>query len=113
MDYSGKRKDFVDWVRCCLMGPGSQADLLVGIQPADRYHVGVLFPIIKGEAGIDPASEEDDDDDRNLDQEDGSADAEGVKPTQKKRRYIPPSSVGFSFFIQGDRLELQVQAFAV
>jgi hypothetical protein len=79
MDYSGKRKEFVDWLRCCLMGPGAQEDLLVGIQPADRYHVGVLFPIIKGEAGLDPAAEEDDADDGNSDPEEDSAEAQAAE----------------------------------
>ncbi len=112
MNYSGKRKDFVDWLRFCLMGPGSQENSLVGIRPAERYHIGVLFPIIKGEEGIDPASEDQNECNGNSDQID-SGNVDGVESTQKKRRYIPPSSVGFSFFIQGDCIELQVQASAV
>lgn len=108
MDYSGKRKAFVDWLKSCLIGPGSQENMLVGIQPADRYHVGVLFPIVKGEEGIDPASEDYDEYSGNSSLGDDLRNEKGVEPTQKKRRYIPPSSVGFSFFIQGDRIELQV-----
>lgn len=95
------------------MGPGFQENILAGIQPADRYHVGVLFPIIKGEEGIDPASEYPDECDGTVSLGDDKKNGDGVNPTQKKRRYIPPSSVGFSFFIQGDRIELQVQSSAV
>jgi len=36
-----------------------------------------------------------------------------VEPPQKGYRYMPPSSVGFSFFVRGDQLEFQVQYFAV
>jgi len=97
MDYSGKRKDFVDWVRFCLMGPGSQEDIIAGISPIDRYHVGVLFPIIKGEEGIDPASEDQDEDFEISGTDDSTDNGNKVTPVRKKRRYIPPSSVGFSF----------------
>ena len=88
------------------MGPGSRENLLQGMQPVERYPLGVLFPIVRGEAGIDPA----------FDEPDACEDAEHedeAEPVQQKRRYIPPSSVGFSFFVQGDRIELQVQASAV
>jgi hypothetical protein len=36
-----------------------------------------------------------------------------VEASQKTNRYMPPSSVGFSFFIRGDQIEFQVQYFAV
>jgi len=116
MDYSKLRKKYIQWIRSQLVGPAfNQEENLNGISPIDRYPTGVLFPIVKGGEGIDPASEsqsipiEED-----LDSEDEtSVGPKAVEPSQKTNRYMPPSSVGFSFFICGDQIEFQVQYFAV
>jgi hypothetical protein len=113
MNYSEKRKHIVAWLQSCLMGPGPQEEDLLEIQPIRRYHIGILFPIIRGEEGIDPAFEDQDEDDENSSQSEDNGIEVVAENTQKKRRYIPPSSAGFSFFIQGENIKLQVQASAV
>lgn len=107
MDYSGERHRFVEWLRQQMTGPTTADDLLVNMSPLDRYPCGVLSPIINAEEGIDPAgdAEEEDDDDAPMDARDPD---ENVRRVKRRRRYVPPSSVGFSFFIQGGAWELQV-----
>ena len=57
--------------------------------------------------GIDPASVSDDDEAESpSDDMNAGNDAE---PAIKRRRYMPPSSVGFSFFVQGDEVRFQVK----
>jgi hypothetical protein len=109
MNYSESRNTLVNWVRSQLTGFGSDQDSL-NQAPTERYPTGVLFPIFKGVEGVDAAFEIQDDD------EDIDNDASGqnkVKTTHKKSRYTPPSSVGFSFFVQGKKVEFQVQYSAV
>lgn len=116
MDYAKCRKIYIDWIRSQLMGPAFDQDqYLYGISPIQRYPAGVLFPVVKGGEGIDPASE-------NLsilaeaegESEDDASDSPGiVEPARKLNRYMPPSSVGFSFFVSGSQIEFQVQYFAV
>ena len=114
MNFNESRQKIIDWLRENLIGPGSALDgesddyNLRGRQPTDRYYTGVLFPVVKGEMGLDPASEDSDDEDTG--EEAGAAQA---KSAQKPRRYAPPASVGFSFFIRGDRPAFQVHAWAV
>ena len=116
MDYSKARKEYIKWIKSQLMGPAfNQEENLNDISPSERYTTGVLFPIVKGGDGVDPASEthpilmeevlgsEDEEPDRQ----------DAVEPSRKSYRYMPPSSVGFSFFICGDQIEFQVQYFAV
>ena len=58
------RRRVVDWLRKQLIGPVSDQGTLRGLSPWARYPTGVLFPIIRGEDGVDPAfvGNEDDDD---------------------------------------------------
>lgn len=100
------RQRLIDWVRKQLIGPpervGSSPDL-VGVLPTERFPVGALYPITPAGEGIDPASEDE------LEEEapaNGSGEAKG-EPTVV-RRYTPPSSLGFSFFISGDDISFQV-----
>jgi hypothetical protein len=90
-----------------LIGPGAEGNLQ-RISPLDRYPCGVLFPTIKGEEGLDPAFESDDENEEfaSLTGVETTAD---VEPTTRRRRYIPPSSVGFSFFVRGTDWEFQVR----
>lgn len=104
------RHDLLTWVGQALIGPGfglnidePKENILYGINPLDRYHTAILFPVIPGESGIDPASE---DTDEYQDFTDDNPDTH-AEPLNRKRRYTPPSSVGFSFFIKGTtRLQL-------
>ena len=108
MDYAQQRTRLLVWLRTQLMGPVSKDNILQGISPLDRYLTGILFPIVRGEEGIDPASVDED--------EAGLADLPGAdegakasaEPTAKRRRYVPPSSVGFSFFARGESLRFEV-----
>ena len=116
MNYSKSRKNYIKWIKSQLVGPASDQDeSLNGISPIQRYPTGVLFPIVKGGDGIDPASEnqsilmgEDHDS-----EDETSEHCKVIEPSQKTNRYMPPSSVGFSFFIRGDKIEFHVQYFAV
>ncbi len=107
MNYSAHRTRLVDWIRRKLIGPSRADEVLSGTSPGDLYPTGVLYPVIKGEEGLDPAWDTDEEDCgiNSITEETGEA---SVKSTQKKRRYIPPSSVGFSFFVEGSAIELQI-----
>ncbi len=72
-------------------------DQLVDENPLERFVTGFLFPVFEAEEGIDD------------DQEDTSEnEAESTQAVTQRKRYIPPSSVGFSFFVSGDFIELRV-----
>jgi hypothetical protein len=131
MNFAVDRERFVEWIRSQLTGlvseeghrlgirrPGHYIDLeekheiIRGIAPTERFPTGVLYPVYKGAEGIDPASEiQDDEDDELTDAADLTDKA--AEAVIKRRRYIPPSSVGFSFFVRGMRIELQVLCSAV
>jgi hypothetical protein len=107
LDYSEGRTEIVNWLRQQMIGPASDSNILRNISPLARYPTGVLFPIARGEEGIDPASLSDDDDDyENLSGSDEIP--HEIEPTTKRRRYTPPSSVGFSFYVTGEVLRFQV-----
>ncbi|NTV12358.1 MAG: helicase [Desulfobulbaceae bacterium] len=110
MNYSDSRIELVKWVKDQLIGPAMQNEILHGISPIRRYPTGVLFPILQGDQGIDPASEIQEEE--NESPEDDSA-GQSPASTTKPRRYIPPSSVGFSFFVRGEKIELQILCSAV
>ncbi len=109
--YSGARKRLVDWLRKQLIGPAIDGELRMS--PLERYPTGVLHPIEPDLTGIDPASasvdsaepslqEELGDDDGPIDPSDqDSAGFSHARPV-RRRRYVPPSSVGFSCFVRGN-----------
>jgi hypothetical protein len=99
-------RDLLDWLKKQLIGPASGENLLRG-SPLDRYPTGILFPIMRDEEGIDPASVSDDDDDTESLGDDTTAGSD-AQPATKRRRYMPPSSVGFSFFVSGEEVRFQV-----
>lgn len=115
MDYRNKREEVVDWLRRQLIGPGnekkqpidseSDKEILQGISPLDRYPTGVLFPVIRGEEGLDPVSVSDEED-AGIGEE--KKEINKAEPVVKPRRYMPPSSVGFSFFARGDLVRFQI-----
>lgn len=106
MIYADARELLVDWLRKQLIGPASAQELLHG-SPLDRYPTGILFPIMRDLEGIDPASVSEDDDEAEIPGEDTNA-GNDAEPATKRRRYMPPSSVGFSFFVQGEEVRFQV-----
>lgn len=120
MDYSSARGRLVRWLRAQLIGPTQGAEeSLYGVSPLDRYPAGVLHPVEPAGSGLDPASERfthsdlesdpDDTDEGVLTDEEGKESKVG-QPV-RRRRYVPPSSVGFSCFIRGRAgLEITVSA---
>ena len=114
--YVEARKRLVAWLRKQLIGPSSESSLRMS--PLDRYPTGVLHPIEPDVSGIDPASTTQEGADPTLldeqedpaDSDDGSGDRRFAQPV-RRRRYVPPSSVGFSFFVRG-AARLSITAFA-
>jgi hypothetical protein len=98
-----KRDEFIDSTKQQLIGTKLKDNILVGEKPLDRFFTGFLFPILTGENGFDLESELKDEDSVNPDLE-----KEEVKSVKKEKRYIPPSSAGFSFFITGTDIKLRV-----
>ena len=106
VDYVEERNELVAWLRRQLMGPAGES--MQG-SPLDRYPTGVLHPIDPGRSGIDPALAgtgqakgallDDQDDTAPLD---GVPDDQPVARPARRRRYVPPSSVGLSFFVRGN-----------
>ena len=79
------------------------------MSPLDRYPTGVLHPIDSGRSGIDPAlagTEEGEgallEDQDDTAPSDAARDDQPVAQPARRRRYVPPSSVGFSFFVRGN-----------
>ena len=90
------------------------------MSPLERYPTGVLHPIEPGVSGTDPAPAEHltESDVNSLEDADDEEPADGAEPENKtsaqpvrRRRYVPPSSAGFSFCVQGNaRLLISVSA---
>lgn len=110
MNYSDARAALVNWVCTQLTGPWSGDEPLRGRAPLERFPVGVLFPVgvpEEPESVADVYEEEMKPDDA----ESLGAIDQG-QPTQAYPRYVPPSSVGFSFFIRGRDIQLRVECAA-
>ena len=109
MEFNAHRDEIYEWLRRCLIGPGTAGGSdLNRIKPLDRYQTGILFPIVKGEDGLDPAAAIE-----VVEEDAESEDQDGPGPTvtsvsQPNRRFVPPSSVGLSFFVAGDDIRLQL-----
>ena len=119
MIYVEARKRLVDWLRRQLVGPAQEGSL--SMSPLERYPTGVLHPIEPGASGIDPASAghapdagpallEDEEEEDETPADDESAAQPLVQPV-RRRRYVPPSSVGFSCCVRGEvRLSITASA---
>ena len=117
MVYVRGREKLVNWLRQQLIGPAGEGELAVS--PLVRYPTGVLYPIEPGESGIDPASPDlaevpnstqfEDQEEETF--ETDTAEGESLAQPARRRRYVPPSSVGFSFCVRGDvRLSITASA---
>ncbi len=111
--FAEPRKKLIDWVRQQLVGSpevkGDGSDTHVrNVLPTERFPCGALYPTSKWGEGIDPASED-------LDDVEGVTEVGGESVVEPAivRRYIPPSSLGFSFFIKGVDIRFQVLSHAV
>ena len=106
MNYVEDRNALVAWLRHQLMGPAGEESMQMS--PLDRYPTAVLHPIDPGRSGMDPALDATEEAEGALlaDQDDtapsdGAPDEQPVAQPARRRRYVPPSSVGFSFFVRG------------
>lgn len=99
------RRKLVRWVREQLVGPANERQevQLRGVLPTERFPCGAIYPTSRWGDGIDPASEPDD---ANI-QAAIASEEQGAEPPIV-RRYVPPSSIGFSFFITGKDIRLQI-----
>ena len=105
--YVEAREKLVEWLHRQLIGPAGEGSLRVS--PLERYPTGVLHPVEPHVSGIDPASAGHEEPEPNLldNQEDSthsddeSEDRALARPA-RRRRYVPPSSVGFSCYVRGD-----------
>ncbi|PIE43295.1 MAG: helicase [Gammaproteobacteria bacterium] len=109
--FAEPRKQLIDWVRQQLVGPPKakrDGFDIHKVLPTERFPCGVLYPASKWGEGIDPASED-------LDDVEGVTEVggESVAEPATVRRYIPPSSLGFSFFVKGADICFQVLTRAV
>ena len=125
--YEEPRDRLVEWLRKQLIGPAREGRLQMS--PLERYPTGVLHPIDPGVSGMDPVApgdrnthyrhagqeeglldnvDDEEPQETNAQQEPGAR--ESARP-QRRRRYVPPSSVGFSFCIRG-RARLLITASA-
>lgn len=106
VDYVQARTKLIDWVRRQLIGPAGEGPL--GVSPLTRYPTGVLYAVEPDESGRDPAVTGSTGDGGFLDEDVDSgavgdeADERGQARPGRRRRYVPPSSVGFSFFVDGE-----------
>ncbi|MFB1488448.1 MULTISPECIES: helicase-related protein [unclassified Thiocapsa] len=106
------RERVYNWLRHCLIGPDDAAEAgpLNDIKPLNRWQSGILFPVLADAHGLD--AEVDDAEDAGGEfgpAESGDSAPVGAKATsQPKRRVVPPSAVGFSFYIEGDAIRLQI-----
>ena len=114
--YVEARKSLVAWMRRQLIGPAREGSLRTS--PLDRYPTGVLHPVDPGLSGLDPASAGQEPAEAALLDEqdepaapDGEADERPFAQPVRRRRYVPPSSAGFSCFVRSDvRLAITASA---
>lgn len=99
MGLKEQRKRFIKLTKKQLIGTDLKDSLLIGQKPLDRFFTGFLSPISEG---IDDEVESEE---YSSVEDDAKEEAKSEK---KAKRYIPPSSAGFSFFITGDNINLRV-----
>lgn len=100
------RKRLIDWARKQLIGPPDPvegAPNIAGVLPTERFPLGALYPISPAGEGVDPAGDDGSENDALP-----NATGETKEEPAMVRRYIPPSSLGFSFFIKGENIRFQV-----
>ncbi len=106
MDLKDRREEFINYIKRQLTGVDIKENVPSKQKPLDRIFTGFLFPIIESEDGLDSIDEDDEHDD-------SEAEKTEAKQVKKQKRYIPPSSAGFSFFIAGEDINLRVYYDAV
>lgn len=108
------REQIFAWLRHCLIGPtAAGAEQLNHIKPLDLWQTGILFPVLTAAHGLDAGVDDSDDEAEGSDLVGGDAPAAAAATNQPKRRFVPPSSVGYSFYVEGAAIRLQVSPQAV
>lgn len=105
MDLKDKREEFINYIKRQLTGVDIKENVPSKQKPLDSIFTGFLFPIIESEDGLDSIDDDEHDD--------SEAEKTEAKQVRKQKRYIPPSSAGFSFFIAGEDINLRVYYDAV
>ena len=93
VNYSLARKELVGWVKASLTGEGLKDNILIELNPFNRYTTGILYP-----AGTEAEPE--------VEELEGGDSLAGS--TKKKAKYQPPSSMGFSFYVDSSLTSLRV-----
>jgi len=99
-----KRQEFIKNVYSHLTGKGLElpGNILNSENPLDRFFTGFLFPILEAGEGTDDGLEEIEEIIENGD------DQTKATAIVRNKRYIPPSSAGFSFFVSGSSIKLRI-----
>ncbi len=110
IDFSGQRARLYNWMRKQLIGFGSSLDAvdtatnLSGMRPSERFQCGILFPgPVTGKnfpANMDEGV---------LEETDVAAEDAEKADALCHVRYVPPSSAGFSFYIEGENTQLEMR----
>lgn len=87
---SAQRRKLVEWVKESLTGEKLHDNILHGDNPLNRYTTGILYPL-----NTEAESEESVDDMLTADEDDKTAES-----VTRKTRYQPPTSMGFSFYVE-------------
>lgn len=109
MNIKEARKKFVSWTKDELTGANILVNSTINddnnsVKPLDRIFTGFLFPILESQTGFEDDDTEEEDSEVTSDNNSKNE----VKPATRRKRYLPPSSSGFSFFIKGEQIKLRV-----
>lgn len=102
MSLTKKRKILINHIRDELIGSHHSPDKLIGEKPLDRFVTGFLFPISQS------VEEQDENTSDEYSQSQDENSTTKATPITKRKRYLPPSSAGLSFYITGENLKLRV-----
>lgn len=95
------RETLLELVRADLMGPATGAEELLTSRPSDRYLTGILYPRMEQESSREVSVENDDDRDIAETEADGADQPVAMDAVRR------PSSMGVSFFLDGDVIVLR------
>lgn len=101
MDLKKQREELINYTKKQLTGFDLKDNKLFKQRPLDRFLTGFLFPVIEGEDGLDSIEND-------IESDDVETEKPQVKQVKKEKRYIPPSSAGFSFVITGTDINLRI-----
>ena len=108
------RERLKNWINDQLIGPspymGTSEDdglFIKNNNPIDRFPCGAIYPLFEGE-GVDPSDYVSNEIEELNDKK---PDDDGIEP-ETIRRYVPPSSIGLSFYLAGLSTSIEVSYYA-